>query len=181
MARVMAVVAEEGLIATEPPVNIGARAQRFRETIEGDGPDALWVLEDGDRVVGHADVHVDLLLHAMPVSPRHPRTRGLGEAAHAERGACAPTPAPARGRAPYHAASRRDRVHRPATSALAAASDYCDTPMPWKVTAGFPGLVPVHSIGPPVNPFRLPHSRLAIGVAPSERLNDCSTYFWPST
>src|SRR5829696_4633193 len=44
MARVMAVVAEEGLIATEPPVDIGARAQRFRETIEGEGPDALWVL-----------------------------------------------------------------------------------------------------------------------------------------
>jgi putative acetyltransferase len=57
MARVMAVVAEEGLIATEPPVDIGARAQRFRETIEGEGPDALWVLEDGGRVVGHADVH----------------------------------------------------------------------------------------------------------------------------
>ena len=58
MARVMAVVAEEGLIATEPPVDIGAHAQRFRETIQGEGPDALWVLEDGDRVVGHADVHV---------------------------------------------------------------------------------------------------------------------------
>ena len=57
MARVMAMVAEEGLIATEPPVDIGARAQRFRETIEGEGPDALWVLEDGGRVVGHADVH----------------------------------------------------------------------------------------------------------------------------
>jgi [ribosomal protein S18]-alanine N-acetyltransferase len=56
MARVMAVVAEEGLIATEPPVDIGARAQRFRETIEGEGLDALWVLEDGDRVVGHAGV-----------------------------------------------------------------------------------------------------------------------------
>ena len=52
MARVMAVVAEEGLIATEPPVDIGARAHRFRETIEGEGPDVLWVLEDGDRVVG---------------------------------------------------------------------------------------------------------------------------------
>ena len=57
MARVMAVVAEEGLIATEPPVDIGARAQRFRATTSTTGPDALWVLEDGGRVVGHADVH----------------------------------------------------------------------------------------------------------------------------
>ena len=38
MARVMAAVAEEGSIATEPPVDIEARAQQFRETIEGEGP-----------------------------------------------------------------------------------------------------------------------------------------------
>jgi RimJ/RimL family protein N-acetyltransferase len=56
MARVMATVAEEGWIATEPPVDIEARAQRFRETIEGEGPGALWVLEDGGRVVGNAGV-----------------------------------------------------------------------------------------------------------------------------
>jgi hypothetical protein len=38
MVRVMAVVAAEDLIATEPPVDTGARAQRFQETIEGEGP-----------------------------------------------------------------------------------------------------------------------------------------------
>ncbi len=57
MAGVMAAVAEEGLIATEPPVDVEARARRIRETIEGEGPAALWVLEDGGRVVGNAGVH----------------------------------------------------------------------------------------------------------------------------
>ena len=53
-AHVLARVAEEGLIATEPPVDVDERAARARETIEGGGPDALWVLEDGDRIVGAA-------------------------------------------------------------------------------------------------------------------------------
>jgi RimJ/RimL family protein N-acetyltransferase len=57
MARVMAAVAEEELIATEPPVDLEARAQRFREVIEGEGPAAAWVLEEGGRVVGNAGVH----------------------------------------------------------------------------------------------------------------------------
>lgn len=53
----MAAVAEEGWLATEPPVDLEDRAQRFRETIEGQGPAALWVLEDDGRVVGHAGLH----------------------------------------------------------------------------------------------------------------------------
>jgi RimJ/RimL family protein N-acetyltransferase len=53
MAQVMAAVAEEGLIATEPPVDLAARAERFRRDIEGQSA-GLWVLEDGGRVVGHA-------------------------------------------------------------------------------------------------------------------------------
>jgi ribosomal protein S18 acetylase RimI-like enzyme len=57
MARVHAALAEEGLIATEPPVDLEARAQRFRDLIEGEGPAAAWVLEDDGRVVGNADVH----------------------------------------------------------------------------------------------------------------------------
>jgi RimJ/RimL family protein N-acetyltransferase len=57
MARVLAAVAEEGLVATEPPVDLDARAGRFREAIEGEGPAAAWVLEDGDRVVGNAGLH----------------------------------------------------------------------------------------------------------------------------
>jgi RimJ/RimL family protein N-acetyltransferase len=57
MALVIAAVAEEGLIATEPPVDVADRARRFRETIEGEGPAAAWVLEDDGRVVGNAGIH----------------------------------------------------------------------------------------------------------------------------
>ena len=57
MARVIAAVAEEGLIATEPPVDVAARSERLREAIEAEAPTAAWVLEDGGRIVGNADVH----------------------------------------------------------------------------------------------------------------------------
>jgi RimJ/RimL family protein N-acetyltransferase len=56
MALIMAAVAEEGLIGTEPPVDLVARAQRFRAAIESDGPTASWVLDNGGRVVGNAGV-----------------------------------------------------------------------------------------------------------------------------
>ena len=56
MARVMAAVAEEGLIGAEPPVDIEARAQRFREQAQDDDPTALWVLEHEGVVVGNAGV-----------------------------------------------------------------------------------------------------------------------------
>jgi RimJ/RimL family protein N-acetyltransferase len=56
MALIMAAVAEEGLIGTEPPVDLVARAQRFRAAIESDGPGASWVLDDRGRVVGNAAV-----------------------------------------------------------------------------------------------------------------------------
>jgi RimJ/RimL family protein N-acetyltransferase len=56
MALIMAVVAEEGLIGTEPPVDLDVRAQRFRAAIETDGPAASWVLDDAGRVVGNAGV-----------------------------------------------------------------------------------------------------------------------------
>ena len=47
-----AVAAEERWIATEPPVDVDAIAERFREMVTG--VTALWVLEDGDgRIVGH--------------------------------------------------------------------------------------------------------------------------------
>jgi RimJ/RimL family protein N-acetyltransferase len=82
MARVMAAVAEEGWIATEPPVDIEARAQRFRETIEGEGPGALWVLEDGGQVVGNAGVQEagpGVLSLGMAILP-DARGRGGGRA-----------------------------------------------------------------------------------------------------
>jgi RimJ/RimL family protein N-acetyltransferase len=56
-ARVFAAVAEEGLLATEPPVDVAARAERFRAAIESEDPDTLLVLEDDGEIVGHAGVH----------------------------------------------------------------------------------------------------------------------------
>ncbi|WP_165966925.1 GNAT family N-acetyltransferase [Actinomadura sp. 7K507] len=56
MAHVLATVAEEGTLGTEPPVDLEVRGQRFRELIEGQGPSAMWVLEDGGRVLGNASV-----------------------------------------------------------------------------------------------------------------------------
>jgi putative acetyltransferase len=56
MALIMAAVAEEGLIGTEPPVDVDARAEGFRSSIEAEGPGASWVLEDAGRIVGHVVV-----------------------------------------------------------------------------------------------------------------------------
>jgi ribosomal protein S18 acetylase RimI-like enzyme len=83
IARVMAAVAEEGLIATEPPVDIEARADRFRKEIEGKGPAASWVLEDEGRVVGNAGVQESgapgVLALGMAILPEA-RRRGGGRA-----------------------------------------------------------------------------------------------------
>jgi RimJ/RimL family protein N-acetyltransferase len=82
MALVMAVVAEEGSIGTEPPVDVQARAQRFREAIEAEGPAASWVLEDAGRVVGNAGVHEQapgVLYVGMAMLPSA-RGRGGGRA-----------------------------------------------------------------------------------------------------
>jgi hypothetical protein len=51
MAGVTAAVAEEGLIAAEAPVDVAERAERFRGVIDGEGPAAVWVLEDRGRIV----------------------------------------------------------------------------------------------------------------------------------
>lgn len=57
-AEVLAsVAAEERWIATEPPVDVPARAARMRESLAG-GRDRLWVLEDDDgRIVGSLGLH----------------------------------------------------------------------------------------------------------------------------
>lgn len=52
IAQVMAVVAEEGSIGTEPPVDVPARARRFRESLDDPGDGGMWVLDDAGRVVG---------------------------------------------------------------------------------------------------------------------------------
>ena len=57
MARVIAAVAEEGIDRDRAPVDVAARAGRFRESIESEGPDAVWALEDDGRIVGNAGVH----------------------------------------------------------------------------------------------------------------------------
>jgi RimJ/RimL family protein N-acetyltransferase len=82
MAQIIAAVAEEGFIASEPPVDVEARAQRFRESIEADGPGAFWVLDDAGRVVGNAGVHeqvAGVLYLGMAILPEA-RGRGGGRA-----------------------------------------------------------------------------------------------------
>jgi putative acetyltransferase len=82
-AQVIARVAEEGLIATEPPVDLGERAAKARATIEGDGPDALWVLEAEEKIVGNAGLHTThargVLGLGMAILPEF-RGRGGGRA-----------------------------------------------------------------------------------------------------
>jgi RimJ/RimL family protein N-acetyltransferase len=57
-AEVLAAVAEEGLISTEPPVDVDARADRFRGMLEPGRPDRLWVLCDEDgAIVGTLGLH----------------------------------------------------------------------------------------------------------------------------
>lgn len=55
-AVVASVAAEERWIATEAPVDVAAFAERVRATIAA-GDDALWVLADGERVVGTLGLH----------------------------------------------------------------------------------------------------------------------------
>jgi RimJ/RimL family protein N-acetyltransferase len=82
IALIMAALAEEGLIATEPPVDLEAQARRFREVIEAESPTAAWVLEDAGRVVGNAGVHErgsGVLYLGMGILPEA-RGRGGGRA-----------------------------------------------------------------------------------------------------
>ena len=80
-AAVVARVAPEGLIATEPPVDVEERAAKARELVAGEGPDALWVLEEGDTVVGAAGLHATsargVLSLGMVILPEY-RGRGAG-------------------------------------------------------------------------------------------------------
>ena len=82
-ANVVARVAEEGMIAAEPPVDVDDRAAKARELVEGEGPDALWVLEEADAIVGAVGVHATrargVLSLGMVVLPEF-RGRGGGRA-----------------------------------------------------------------------------------------------------
>lgn len=82
MASVIAIVAEEGVLLIEPPVEIEARAKRFREVIEGESRAKLWVLEHERRLVGGrqrlprggGEEHSAMRSGA----PAHPQMGGLG-------------------------------------------------------------------------------------------------------
>ncbi len=52
----MASVAAEGSLLSEVPVDIGALRERFRVTIEGQGPATLWVLENEEQLLRHASI-----------------------------------------------------------------------------------------------------------------------------
>jgi RimJ/RimL family protein N-acetyltransferase len=80
-AAVVARVAPEGLIAAEPPVDVEERAAKARELVQGEGPDALWVLEEDGAVVGATGVHTTrargVLTLGMAILPEF-RGRGAG-------------------------------------------------------------------------------------------------------
>ncbi len=82
-ARTVAVVAPEGFLGAQPPVDIEQRAARFREIVERGEPAGLWVLEDDDGLqVGHAaveEVTPGVLTVGMAILP-DARGRGGGRA-----------------------------------------------------------------------------------------------------
>jgi putative acetyltransferase len=56
MAMLMKEIAPEGFVGTEPPVDVEARAGRFRKTIEAGEPNALWALDEDGRIVGNLGI-----------------------------------------------------------------------------------------------------------------------------
>jgi len=57
-ARTVAVVAEEGFLGAQPPVDLEERTERLRELVDrGHSAAGLWILEDDNgRQVGHAAI-----------------------------------------------------------------------------------------------------------------------------
>jgi [ribosomal protein S18]-alanine N-acetyltransferase len=82
-ARTVAVVAHEGSLGAQPPVDIEQRAARFREIAERGEPAALWILEGDDgHQVGHIaveEVTPGVLTIGMAILPEA-RGRGGGRA-----------------------------------------------------------------------------------------------------
>ena len=79
-ARTMAVVAKEGSLGTQPPVDVAQRAERFREIVERGDPRGFWVLEDdAGRQVGHIAVEESVpgvLTIGMAILPEARRQGG---------------------------------------------------------------------------------------------------------
>ena len=73
----------EGFLGGQHPVDVPARAERYREMIASDGAEAMWVLEDDEgQVVGEASVasrHRGVLSLGMAILPAA-RGRGGGRA-----------------------------------------------------------------------------------------------------
>lgn len=53
-AEITAVVAEEGTVGAQPPVDLAARAAGFRRLLADPGRGGAWVLHDDGRIVGTA-------------------------------------------------------------------------------------------------------------------------------
>jgi RimJ/RimL family protein N-acetyltransferase len=86
LAGILAIVAEEGTIATEPPVDLSALTDRFRGLIEDKDPPApttSFAVEDDGRIVGVGGVHTTetegVLTFGMSILPEA-RGRGGGRA-----------------------------------------------------------------------------------------------------
>lgn len=54
VAAITAVVAEDGSIGAQPPVDLAARAASLRTLLADPGRGGAWVVRDGERVVGTA-------------------------------------------------------------------------------------------------------------------------------
>ena len=88
MAQVMAILAEEGMVATEPPVDVAERARRFSEEIDSEGPGSLWVVcDEQGRIVGNGGLHesgaagvLNLGIGLLPEARGHGTGRRLLEA-----------------------------------------------------------------------------------------------------
>ena len=82
IAAITAVVAEEGTIGAQPPVDLAVRASGLRALLAADGRAGVWVLGDGERVVGAATAREGVngvLSLAMMLLPEA-RGRGGGRA-----------------------------------------------------------------------------------------------------
>ncbi len=80
MAGIVVAVAPEGFLGAEPPVDVEARTERQLELITQEG--TAWVLEEGDAVVGHLNLHArvrGVLSVGMAILPVA-RGRGGGRA-----------------------------------------------------------------------------------------------------
>lgn len=82
MALVVAAVAPEGTLGTEPPVDVADRAERLRQAVADPGRGAGWVVEEAGDVVGHAVVTERSrgVLHLGMVLVPRARGRGGGRA-----------------------------------------------------------------------------------------------------